>query len=104
MGLVTRSHLEFFFVFRILENRLVIRKLFCYKSRFYNFSRFDGHSFKAESSSNYPHSRVTNLGVYKGAPFVTGSYSPANKKTEVLDYASKKWSVVADYPFSSGDK
>ena len=57
-----------------------------------------------ESSSNYPHGHVNALGVYKGAPFVTGSYSPANKKTEILDYASNRWNVVADYPFGSGDE
>ena len=55
-----------------------------------------------ESSSNYPHAYVNALGVYKGAPFVTGSYSPSNKKTEILDYASKQWILVADYPFGSG--
>ena len=64
-------------------------------------SRFDGNSFKEESSSNHPHSRTNVLGVYKGAPFVTGSYTPANKKTEILDYAAKQWNLAADYPFSA---
>ena len=65
------------------------------------FLRFDGNSFKRESSSNFPHTYVNVLGVYKGAPFVTGSYYPSsNKKTEILDYSSKQWNVVADYPFS----
>ena len=64
-------------------------------------SRFDGNSFKVESSSNYPHSRTNVLGVYKGAPFITGSYTPANKKTEILDYAAKQWNHAADYPFSA---
>ena len=104
MGLVTRSHLEFFFVFRILQTRRAIRKLFLHESRFYSFSRFDGNSFRVESSSNYPHAYVNVLGVYKGAPFVTGSYSPANKKTEILDYASKQWNNAADYPFGSEDR
>ena len=62
---------------------------------------FDGKLFKNEPSSNYPHNRVNVLGVYKEQPFVTGSETPKNKKTEILDYASKKWTVVADYPFSS---
>ena len=101
-GDVTRFHLESFFVSHILLIGHVIRKLFCYESRFYHFSRFDGNSFKVESSSNYPHTYVNVLGVYKGAPFVTGSHNPANKKTEILDYASKQWNPVADYPFSSG--
>ena len=57
-----------------------------------------------ESSSNYPHGYVLALGVYKGAPFVTGSNPPANKKTEFLDYASKQWNNAADYPFGSGDR
>ena len=69
------------------------------------FLRFDGNSFKLESSSNYPHTYVNVLGVYKGAPFVTGSYNDLpNKKTEILDYDSKQWNILADYPFSSGDR
>ena len=102
-GDVIRSHLEFFSVFRILQTRHAIRKLFFYESRFHDFSRFDGNSVKVESSSNYSHGRVNVLGVYKGAPFVTGSFNPYNKKTEILDYASKQWNVVADYPFRSGN-
>ena len=47
---------------------------------------------------------VDALAVYRGAPFVTGSYTPSNKKTEILDYASKQWNLVADYPFGSGDR
>ena len=42
------------------------------------------------------------LGVYRGEPFVTGSYNPENKKTEIFDNDSKKWNVAADYPFNSG--
>ena len=67
------------------------------------FQRFDGQSFEMEPSSNHPHIRVNALGNYKGQPFVTGSHTP-NKKTEILDYSSKQWNVVADYPFSSGDR
>ena len=101
-GDVIHSHLEFFFVFRILQTRHAIRKLFFYESRIHDFSRFDGNSVKVESSSNYPHRNVRSLGVYNGAPFVTGSFSPSNKKTEILDYSSKQWNLVADYPFGSG--
>ena len=100
---VTRFHLEFFSVFHIRQNRHAIRKFIRSSPRFYRFSRFEGNSFKVESSSNYPHAYVNVLGVYKGAPFVTGSYSPGNKKTEILDYASNQWNVAADYPFSSGE-
>ena len=58
-----------------------------------------------EPSSNYQHESTNVLGIYKEKPFVTGSYREAgNKKTEILDYASKKWNVVADYPFNSGDR
>ena len=66
------------------------------------FSRFDGRLFKTEPSSNYPHKHVNVLGVYKEMPFVTGSDSPNNKKTEIMHYESKQWNVVADYPFTSG--
>ena len=57
-----------------------------------------------EPSSSQPHTRVNILGVYKENPFVTGSYSPPNKKTEIMDYASKQWHMVADYPFGFGDE
>ena len=68
--------------------------------------RFDGNNFKTEPSSNFTHSYVgvNGIGIYQGKPFVTGSYSPANKKTEIMDYASKKWNTVVDYPFNSGDR
>ena len=65
---------------------------------------FDGTNFKSEPSSNYPHYNVNKLGVFKTKPFVTGSYYPANKKTEILDHVAEQWKVVADYPFSSGDR
>ena len=55
--------------------------------------------------SNYYHKRVNTLGLYKGMPFVTGSYDyPNSKKTEILDYSSKKWNEVADYPFTEGPR
>ena len=103
---VIHSHLVFFYVFRIIRitRPNVIRKLFFYESRIHDFSRFDGNSVKVESSSNYPHRNVRSLGVYNGAPFVTGSYSPSNKKTEILDYSSKQWNLVADYPFGSEER
>ena len=69
------------------------------------FLRFDGQNFKTEPSSNYPHADVNSLGVYKGQPFVTGADSNSNGlKTEILDYSSKQWNVVADYPFSTGHR
>ena len=78
---------------------------FTMKNLIQNLLRFDGSDIKAESSSNYPHSRTTALGMYKGQPFVTGSHhNTSNKKTEILDYASKIWNVGADYPFNSGDR
>ena len=49
------------------------------------------------------------MGIYKGQPFVTGS-SNGNKKTEILEetenmgVVSKQWNVVADYPFSRGNR
>ena len=52
-----------------------------------------------EPSSKYAHLLVNVLGVYEENPFVTGSFDPANKKTEILDYTSKQWNVVKDYPF-----
>ena len=61
---------------------------------------FDGRLFEAKASSNYPHMRVNVLGIYKEQPFTTGSNS-GYKKTEILNYDSKRWIVVADYPFTS---
>ena len=69
------------------------------------FSRFDGRNFKTEPSSNYQHKWAKALGVYRGQPFVTGHHSSTlGFKTEILDYSSKQWNVVADYPFSTGDR
>ena len=54
--------------------------------------------------------RTYALGIYKRQPFVTGSYWPKNLKTEILEetenmvVVSKQWNVVADYPFSRGDR
>ena len=67
------------------------------------FLRFDGQSFKKEPSSNHAHQWVKTLGSYRKQPFVTGSSTP-NKKTEILDFESKQWIDVADYPFTSGDR
>ena len=40
------------------------------------------------------------LGSYKGSPFVTGSWSPHNIKTELVDYDSNQWMEVADFPYA----
>ena len=57
-----------------------------------------------EPSSRFSHAYVNVLGIYRENPFVTGSYIPGHKKTEILDYTSKQWNVVKDYPFTSGDR
>ena len=46
------------------------------------------------------------MGSYRNSPFVTGRYGFNTEisdglKTEILDYKSKKWTEVKDYPFSS---
>ena len=62
-----------------------------------------------EPNSNYEHRNTLALGVYKGQPFVTGSET-GNLKTEILEETenmgsvSNQWNVVADYPFSRGDR
>ena len=61
--------------------------------------RFNGVSFQTEPSSTFPHA-TTAVGSYKNSPFVTGSYMPWNKKTEILDYEAKTWVSAQDYPFS----
>ena len=71
---------------------------------FEGFSSFDGKEIKVEASSNYPHDWVESLGVYRGNPFVTGSFQPPNTKTEILDYASNQWIMGEDYPWSFGDR
>ena len=84
---VIRFHLEFFFAFRNHRHRHAIRKSISTNKILHNVM---------------PHLYANVLGVYKGEPFVTGSYNPENKKTEILDYVAKQWNVVADYPFNSG--
>ena len=68
--------------------------------------RFDGNiqnGIKTEPTSIHPHHRTNVLGVYEGKPFVTGSHSPGNKKTEILDYGNQ-WISAADYPFNGGNQ
>ena len=64
------------------------------------FSRFDGISFKNESSSKFSHKWVYALGSYQNSPFVTGSgdEKDGGLKTEILK--KTKWTVVTDYPFA----
>ena len=75
------------------------------------FSRFNGHSFKSERSSKFPHKWVYALGSYRQSPFITGHYSMSSPstyglKTEILIYRAEKssWIQAADYPFSNGNR
>ena len=66
------------------------------------FSRFNGITFKTEPSSKFSHRYTYALGSYRNSPFVTGRYSSFyGLETEILDYKSKKWTEVKDYPFAS---
>ena len=66
-----------------------------------NILRFDGTLFKTEKPSTHHHRLTYALGIYKEQPFVTGSHYPYNKQTEIMNYGSQQWNVVAEYPFSS---
>ena len=67
-------------------------------------SRFDGEHITQEKSSNHSHHSVYSLESYKGLPFVTGSYSPGHKKTEIFDIYLNEWFATIDYPFSPGNQ
>ena len=70
-----------------------------------SFSSFDGTSITTEVPSINHHRKVSGLGNYKDAPFVTGSdYNSAKfsfLKTEILDYEMDTWEVKEDFPFST---
>ena len=50
----------------------------------------------------YPHKETYALGNYRGNPFIVGSHSPDNVKTEIMD-RDYQWEEAADYPFSNSN-
>ena len=42
---------------------------------------------------------VTTLATIDEAPLAVGGYLPNNKKAEIFDITSNKWTGVADYPY-----
>ena len=50
----------------------------------------------------YPHKETYALGNYRGNPFIVGSHSPDNIKTEIMDQ-DYQWEEAADYPFSNSN-
>lgn len=59
--------------------------------------------WKVIPESRYHHNRV-RLANYKGQPFVTGSYSPDHKHTEVLQQSPNgalTWEKYPDYSFGT---
>ena len=50
----------------------------------------------------YPHKETYALGNYRGNPFIVGSHSPDNIKTEIMDQ-DFQWEEAADYPFSNSN-
>ena len=63
-------------------------------------SRFDGKTFRREIDTNYKHSNTRSLGSYRGAPFITGGWSPDSNKTEIYAINSNQWIENTDYPFN----
>ena len=68
------------------------------------FLRFGGDDmteasqWKPVAESRYHHNRV-RIANYKGQPFVTGSYSPDHKHTEVLRNGA--WEKLPDYAYGT---
>merc|ERR1711953_36589 len=50
----------------------------------------------------YPHKETYTLGNYRGNPFIVGSHSPDNVKTEIMD-RDYQWEEAAHYPFSNSN-
>ena len=50
----------------------------------------------------YPHKETYALGNYRGNPFIVGSHSPDNIKTEIMDQ-DFQWEEAADYPISNSN-
>ena len=84
--------------------KFVIRKFI--KDRFFkkmfNFS-FDGQNYRMIESSKYVHYRTLGLANYKNEALTTGcEYGSCDRKTEILNMETMKWSEGPDYPFGSG--
>ena len=76
-------------------------------SRFNGDLTFSGavHAgFNQEPSSAHAHRWALGLGSYKSTPFVTGSWSPNNLKTEWFDAQANQWTEAPDYPFTEIDQ
>ena len=65
-----------------------------------NFFSFDGIAFKQLQSTTFPHRNNTVIPSYKNQPFITGSGTHHNVKTEIFDMRSMQWLAGADYPFT----
>ena len=74
----------------------------CAESYLISIIRFDGSNFQRAASSSYAHHGIGNkLGVFRGQPFVTGSYFDSNVKTEIFNATSNQWKIEDDYPTSA---
>ena len=56
--------------------------------------------FKQLQSTTFPHRNNTVIPSYKNQPFITGSGTNHNVKTEIFDMRSMQWLAGADYPFT----
>ena len=64
--------------------------------------RFTGnmYNFKQIQSTAYAHRDNTIIPSYKNQPFITGSGTKHNVKTEIFDFNFMEWIAAADYPFT----
>lgn len=67
------------------------------------FARFDGENFESLTPSKCDHDYTMGLANYRGAPFVTGSYSNSDcfVRTEVYNFKTDQWNDAPNYPYGS---
>ena len=56
--------------------------------------------FKQIPNTAYAHRNNTVIPSYKNEPFITGSGTNHNVKTEIFDLRRMEWLAGADYPFT----
>ena len=71
------------------------------KTLYYFIHSFDGQIYQPVGDSTNYHRYTYGIANYRGNALTTGSFSPANKKTEILDMTTMTWSDADDYPFTS---
>ena len=93
---------RFFFVLVFPEMVNVIGEHQRMRKQFLPIFSFSGSlsEFKQIPNTVYAHRNNTVIPSYKNEPFITGSGTNHNVKTEIFDLRRMEWLAGADYPFT----